>query len=118
MTLEAAYKWPFQTQVKVFYVPFYEYDKFHDSDDYKYWLAGDDFGKTFHLWKEDTCEANTRYVCSKTISLNFQNLLYNQQFNFPENTETDATRSYVEYRTRWCPFFFALLDVSGGCNWV
>ena len=116
-TLESIYKWPIAADIKVFYVPYNESNLyFYDNDNYKSYLIGDDFGNKVKLWHEETTQAGERYVCSKKVTITEDNLSFNRNFQFP--SEADPSHLIQDYTNRSVPHFFALLNISTGCNWL
>ena len=114
MTLESLFKWNYETDIKVYYVP--HEGRFKNTEDYKSWLVGDDFGNQVKLFHEEKTIPNKRYICSKKVTVTNENLDYNRNFNFVDPKE-DKTESSVSYIIEIAPRFFALLDISGGCAW-
>ena len=117
ITLESLFKWNYETDIKVYYVPHEDHNaRFRNTEDYKSWLVGDDFGNQVKLFHEEKTIPNKRYICSKKVTVTNENLDYNRNFNFVDPKE-DKTKSSVSYSIQIYPRFFALLDISGGCVW-
>ena len=117
MTLESLFKWNYETDIKVYYVPHEDHNaRFRNTEDYKSWLVGNDFGNQVKLFHEEKTIPNKRYICSRKVTVTNENLDYNRNFNFVDPKE-DKPSSIVYYSIQIYPRFFALLDISGGCVW-
>lgn len=119
MWLESHLAFPYATTVKTFYVPSGEnYNLFQDNINYRSYLVGADFGNKIKLWSEEPTEANKRFRSSKKFKITLDNMnLPNSNFDFPADDGSSSYSSTVSYYNIVYPYWFGLLDISGGCKW-
>lgn len=119
--LESHFAYPYATAIKTFYVPFSEGNSrylYKDDNNYRSYLTGADFGNKIKLWSEETTEPHKRFRSSKKFKITLDNMnLPNSNFDFPADDGSTSYSSSVSYLNTMYPFWFGLLDISGGCKW-